>query len=64
MNNKVIKNLSSPNDINDAGRTKYLYQNELLLDNKNNSFNAKDKKISNVLDPVDDGDAVNKKTSK
>ncbi len=29
---------------------KYLYQNGLLLDNKINSFNAKDKRIANVLD--------------
>ncbi len=29
------------------------------MDDKINSFNAKDKKFANVLDPVDDGDAVN-----
>jgi hypothetical protein len=45
MNNKVIKNLSWPNDINDAVPKKYLYQYGLLLDNKINSFNAKDKKL-------------------
>jgi len=28
MNNKVIKNLSWPNDNNDAGPKKYLYQDE------------------------------------
>jgi hypothetical protein len=63
MNNKAIKNLSWPNDINDAVPKKHLYQYGLLLNNKINSFNAKDKKISNVIDPVDDGDGVNKKTS-
>jgi hypothetical protein len=51
MNIKPIKNLSWPNDINDAVPKKYLYQYGLLLDNKINSFNAKDKKIVNVLDP-------------
>jgi hypothetical protein len=61
MNNKAIKNLSWPNDINDAVPKKYLYQNGLLLDNKINSFNAKDKKISNVADPIESGDVVNKK---
>ena len=61
MNNKAIKNLSWPNDINDAVPKKYLYQNVLLLDNKINSFNAKDNRIKNVADPIEDGDAVNKK---
>jgi len=40
---------------------KYLYQNRLLLDNKIKSFNAKDKRISNVLAPIEDSYAVNKK---
>jgi hypothetical protein len=61
MNNKAIKNLSWPNDINDAVPKKYLYQNVLLFDNKINSFNAKDNRIKNVGDPIEDGDAVNKK---
>jgi len=61
MNNKAIRNLNWPNDINDAVPKKYLYQNVLLLDNKINSFNAKEKKIVNVGDPVEDGDAVNKR---
>ena len=61
MNNKAIKNLSWPNDINDAVPKKYLFQYGLFLDNKINSFNAKDKKIVNVGDPVEDLDAVNKK---
>ncbi len=29
------------------------------MDDKINSFNAQDKKIANLLDPADDGDAVN-----
>ena len=62
MTNKAIKNLSWPNDINDAVPKKYLYQNVLLLDNKINNFNAKDNRIKNVGDPIEDGDAVNKKT--
>jgi hypothetical protein len=61
MNNKAIKNLSWPNNINDAVPKKYLYQNVLLLDNKINSFNAKDNRIRNVSDPIEDGDAINKK---
>jgi hypothetical protein len=61
MTNKAIKNLSWPNDINDAVPKKYLYQNVLLFDNKINSFNAKDNRIKNVGDPIEDGDAVNKK---
>jgi hypothetical protein len=60
MNNKAIKNLSWPNDINDAVPKKYLYQYGLLLDNKINSFNAKDKKIVNVLDPENLQDVATK----
>src|SRR5882724_11456213 len=60
MNNKAIKNLSWPDDINDAIPKKYLYQNGLLMDNKINSFNAKDKKIANVLDPEDLQDVATK----
>jgi len=29
------------------------------MNDKINSFNDKDKKIENVLDPVDDGNAIN-----
>jgi hypothetical protein len=61
MNNRAIKNLSWPNNINDAVPKKYLYQNVLLFDNKTNTFNAKDNRIRNVSDPIEDGDAVNKK---
>ena len=61
MNNKGIKNLSWPDEINDAVPKKYLYQNVLLFDNKTNSFNAKDNRIKNVADPIEDGDAVNRK---
>jgi hypothetical protein len=60
MNNKAIKNLSWPNDNNDAVPKKYLYQYELLLDNKINSFNAKDKKIVDVLDPENLQDVATK----
>jgi hypothetical protein len=60
MNNKAIKNLNWPNDINDAVPKKYLYQYGLLLDNKINSFNAKDKKIVNVLDPENLQDVATK----
>jgi hypothetical protein len=60
MNNKTIKNLSWPNDINNAVPKKYLYQYRLLLDNKINSFNSKDKKIVNVLDPENLQDVVTK----
>jgi hypothetical protein len=51
MNNKSIKNLSWPNNVDDAVPKRYLYQNRLLLDNKISSFNTKDKRIVNVLDP-------------
>jgi len=61
MTNKAIKNLSWFNDINDAVPKKYLYQNVLLFDNKINSFNAKDNRIKNVGDPIEDGDAINRK---
>jgi hypothetical protein len=60
MKNKAIKNLSWPNDNNDAVPKKYLYQYGLLLDNKINSFNAKDKKIVNVLDPENLQDVATK----
>jgi hypothetical protein len=60
MNNKAIKNLSWPNDINDAVPKKYLYQNVLLLDNKINSFYAKDKKIVNVSNPENLQDVATK----
>jgi hypothetical protein len=61
MNNKAIKNLSWTNNINDAVPKKYPYQNVLLFDNKVNSFNAKDNRIKNVGDHIEDEDAVNKK---
>ncbi len=51
MNGKAIKNWSWPNDNNDTVPKKYLYQGGLLLENKINNVNAKDKKIVNVLDP-------------
>jgi hypothetical protein len=60
MNNKAIKNLSWPIDNNDSVPKKYLYQYGLLLDNKINSFNAKDKKIVNVLDPENLQDVATK----
>jgi hypothetical protein len=60
MNNKAIKNLSWPIDNNDSVPKKYLYQYGLLLDNKINSFNAKDKKIVNVLNPENLQDVATK----
>ena len=60
MNNKAIKNISWPNDINDPVPKRYLFQYGLLLDNKINSFNAKDKKIVNVLDPENLQDVATK----
>jgi hypothetical protein len=60
MNGKAIKNLSWSYDNNDALLKKYLYQYGLLLDSKINSFNAKDKKIVNVLDPQDIQDVATK----
>jgi hypothetical protein len=60
MNNKAFKNLSWPDDINDAVPKKYLYQNGLLMDNKTNSFNAKDKRIANVADPENLQDVATK----
>jgi hypothetical protein len=53
MNGKAIKNLSWPRDNNIALPKKYLYQYGLLLDSKITNFNAKDKKIVNILDPQD-----------
>ena len=52
MNGKSVKNLWS-HDNNDAVPKKYLFQYGLLFDSKSNSFNAKDKKIVNALDPED-----------
>jgi hypothetical protein len=52
--------LSWPNDNNDAVPKKYLYQNGMLMDNKINSFNAKDKRIANVLDPENLQDVATK----
>lgn len=60
MNGKGIKNLSWPHDNNDAVPKKYLYHYGLLFDGKSNSYNAKDKKIANVLDPEDLQDVVTK----
>ncbi len=52
--------MSWPNDNNDAVPKKYLYQNGMLMDNKINSFNAKDKRIANVLDPENLQDVATK----
>jgi hypothetical protein len=45
MNDKAIKNLSRPHDNNYPLPKKYLYQYEMLLDSKLNSFNAKVRKL-------------------
>ena len=60
MNGKAIKNLSWPYENDDAVPKRYLYQNVMMLDQKNNSFIAKDKKIMNVLDPENKQDVATK----
>jgi len=60
MNGKAIKNLPWPFDNNDALPKTYFYQYGLLIDSKTKNFNAKDKKIENVLDPKNQQDVATK----
>jgi len=60
MNNKLIKNLSSPYDDNDAVNKDYLFQYSLLLDNTIKEFNANNHKIINVANPTTGKDVATK----